>query len=1214
LQRKCDCGTHTIGGEQCDKCGKTGLGLQRSAVNPTPPPTAPPIVHDVLDAPGRALDTPTRAFMESQFNNFGLALTHTSRSPQLAQEGGLAVGPADDQFEHEADGVAARLASASQPTSLRSSPARYDFSRVRVHTDERAAQSARAVGALAFTVGQNIVFGSGQYAPATVRGRALLAHELTHVVQQSQNLRRATLQRSVGGFLRNIFINFPVIGFFLHFSQEELEGYLKKLDETGKIEDDSDSDNKAVEIANAWNRGDRKFVLTARRKALLILEMLSGYVSDDDEGAILGLLERSDNPELEYIFGEGQVKHEKLLSKLSSTKEQLYRFYQRRFSTAYPDLTLDQMMAGGAPPAKPDLQKLKDAKPGGTLVQPGDELPKRTGPYYSAVKSKETKRRTELVTLAEADSWVSEVYGQFLPKDKVKQAGETKGHAAKNVPLRTETPQDKNEPFISFLANCLQFELDKLTRKQRQDEDEKRKARAKCDAEEPGVAGFFDADSNDITVRTDRESPSTRLHEVVHAYADKSVNGKLTRYAMEGLTEYLTRQILSRHKLIKDEKRLAVSQSYGGPHDAILELSLIVGDAALAKAHFQGDVEGLAQVLGQDVFAKWLKLMEESDGWQEAVKLLRQRKTAQPGKVQKKAASPFVGARERIASRPRLAQTALGVGQANDQFEREADHVAERLMRSSWNETETSARGLMKEREMTISRKPEHEGGTHVPPEQEAEIDALTHGGAALPAPVRARFEPRFNHDFSRVRLHTDARAAESARAVNALAYTRGSHIVFGAGRYAPSTQEGDKLLAHELTHVVQQHSSSDAEGRTVQRKGGSFTGFFSKLGRSIASIFGGGGGFGEETLQEYLRGLDNEGDIEDDFDSDFKARAVVNAWRLGGSPYVLTERRKALLIREMQEGATGDDDEMAILEILERSYNFELSYIFGAGGVKVKDLNSDFHGEEWDRLKDFYARRFEDSDAMIKGSMSKPMGLPVALGVAMPFLGSWMSGDDLPGAKPEWNVPCVLGILCSEDKAVVSKLPQLKVQKADKVTEVYWEYEGAAWKMKTRERGAYSNADLKTIGLKKSANCPTAAEHIVHEVHHQGQPDTWTTAEKEKDAYTFAEEWSIKRGLPGRSDMRTTKPGSKEEVPDAQAIEQHVADRYSGSGGGAPGAQIVGHTSAGKTLVVMSPGQTPIERTAQQGDSHQDFDQTKSKLDGLPKVDPKEWVCPKIK
>lgn len=86
--------------------------------------------------------------------------------------------------------------------------------------------------------------------------------------------------------------------------------------------------------------------------------------------------------------------------------------------------------------------------------------------------------------------------------------------------------------------------------------------------------------------------------------------------------------------------------------------------------------------------------------------------------------------------------------------------------------------------------------------------EVLGSPGQPLDAATRAHMEPRFGHDFSRVRIHTDARAAESAQVVNALAYTIGPNIAFGKGRYMPSTVHGQKLLAHELTHVVQQMNS----------------------------------------------------------------------------------------------------------------------------------------------------------------------------------------------------------------------------------------------------------------------------------------------------------------------------------------------------------------------------------------------------------------------
>ncbi|HSZ60722.1 MAG TPA: DUF4157 domain-containing protein [Terriglobales bacterium] len=83
--------------------------------------------------------------------------------------------------------------------------------------------------------------------------------------------------------------------------------------------------------------------------------------------------------------------------------------------------------------------------------------------------------------------------------------------------------------------------------------------------------------------------------------------------------------------------------------------------------------------------------------------------------------------------------------------------------------------------------------------------DVLRSSGRPLDAATRAFFEPRFGRDFSGVRIHTDSQAAESARAVNALAYTVGRNVVFGAGSYQPASTEGDRLLAHELAHVVQQ-------------------------------------------------------------------------------------------------------------------------------------------------------------------------------------------------------------------------------------------------------------------------------------------------------------------------------------------------------------------------------------------------------------------------
>src|SRR5262249_8518847 len=81
---------------------------------------------------------------------------------------------------------------------------------------------------------------------------------------------------------------------------------------------------------------------------------------------------------------------------------------------------------------------------------------------------------------------------------------------------------------------------------------------------------------------------------------------------------------------------------------------------------------------------------------------------------------------------------------------------------------------------------------------------------------VRSFMEPRFGREFGGVRVHTDERAERSAESVDALAYTVGDHIVFGRGQYSPDSDPGRHLLAHELTHVLQQWSTASPSNPPV--------------------------------------------------------------------------------------------------------------------------------------------------------------------------------------------------------------------------------------------------------------------------------------------------------------------------------------------------------------------------------------------------------------
>lgn len=155
-------------------------GLQRAAVSEAPVREVPPIVHEVLRSTGKPLDMQTRAFMEPRFGRdfSGVPVNGMGSSTMQSQ---LAVGKPDDNFEVEADVIAEHITRMTAPKAGR----RYDFSGVRVHTDTQAAESARSVNALAYTVGSDVVFGAGQYVPQTSVGRRLMAHELAHVVQQT---------------------------------------------------------------------------------------------------------------------------------------------------------------------------------------------------------------------------------------------------------------------------------------------------------------------------------------------------------------------------------------------------------------------------------------------------------------------------------------------------------------------------------------------------------------------------------------------------------------------------------------------------------------------------------------------------------------------------------------------------------------------------------------------------------------------------------------------------------------------------------------------------------------------------------------------------------------------------------------------------------------------------------------------------------------------
>lgn len=150
-------------------------------------------------------------------------------------------------------------------------------------------------------------------------------------------------------------------------------------------------------------------------------------------------------------------------------------------------------------------------------------------------------------------------------------------------------------------------------------------------------------------------------------------------------------------------------------------------------------------------------------------------------------------------------QTKRKVNEAGDSYEQEAARIADRMIAGPGHHPFTGAPPRIQ------CHSGKSDGHLHTAP---ASVDqALSGPGRPLDPASRQDMELRFGYDFSGVRVHTDAKAAESALAVNALAYTAGKHVVFGAGQYTPFTEPGRRLLSHELAHIVQQGGTALQQG-----------------------------------------------------------------------------------------------------------------------------------------------------------------------------------------------------------------------------------------------------------------------------------------------------------------------------------------------------------------------------------------------------------------
>jgi hypothetical protein len=338
LQRRCACGG-------CQDCANKTLS-RRAENRGQKDEHAPPIVHDVLRSPGRPLDRATRADMERRFGR--------------------------------------------------------DFSRVRVHTGDTASRSAASVGAQAYTVGQNIVFGASGLSPTTREGRSLLAHELAHTVQQGDAATHSAAsieigeagdayereaESAAGAIVRGATINAPspirgmrlqaslldtvvdVLAFIPRlfgaelFTTNELREYLDGLRKRHAVEDSVFSDNKARACVG---RESEFGPYDTDTKTLLVREMAGGHVSFLDEGAIITLLRRAQIAERQkivtaigraFLWSKFDGSNRRILEALSMTAADANDALVGRLRSLDPDQLKDYQQNTSDPAVQQAIQR-----------------------------------------------------------------------------------------------------------------------------------------------------------------------------------------------------------------------------------------------------------------------------------------------------------------------------------------------------------------------------------------------------------------------------------------------------------------------------------------------------------------------------------------------------------------------------------------------------------------------------------------------------------------------------------------------------------------------------------------------------------------------------------------------------------------------------------------------------------------------------------------
>jgi len=773
LQRKCSCGSSAGKEGECEECKKKEGTVQRKSVGSSSIPAAPPIVHQTLRSPGQPLDSASRAFFEPRFG--------------------------------------------------------HDFGNVRVHADGLAAESARAVDARAYTVGRDIVLGSSASGAESAASRQLLAHELAHTIQQgSADLSRTeslrvnepgdaheqeadraansvTQPQSEHAAPSAIVQGEAAAGLAPVLQRQTVDSKddpkrLEKVHESlfGPAPAAGTSGSSAPGAATTtltWDATAKSKVISQLTQSLNDRLFKMGRASGDPEpvperttqtGAEAELLNadkelRKHFPmlpaalppatfkgRLHVMTNDAMLKEDFLRQRVTPvilTDTDVLKYGLKAGDTNFNKL-LDDIFADSYVAGK--IRKWAPFSFGGYTSGRGQGAPEII--LNQGLSSSELRSSLlhELVHFYTHKNFVDWVESTLTPTEYSEGIAEYLARIAMSE-------QEKKEQIKVSTYNAFVKKVETEVKPFVPDDDI---ARAVFLGEVWRIEGKSQVAMSTFKEQTGLKAAATHKEEQKESLAGPGI----IETVVEG-EHYRFMNLADEHPEPKPQHVTFFQEIY----------TKHVANDPTARLRFVGHASSPGTVDFNDKLslkrAKAFYKMARDAGVPED-QLLDAKDPPHFGETQ-----------------PTLENEDVQGRAFNRRVELFITHVAASSTTSPQSPETTPT-------EKEESPKGEGSGGTlerkavdgrpvaGVPP---IVHEVLRSPGQPLDAASRAFFEPRFGHDFSKVRIHTDERAAQSARSVNALAYAVGKDLVFGRGQYSPESLRGRTLVAHELAHVVQQ-------------------------------------------------------------------------------------------------------------------------------------------------------------------------------------------------------------------------------------------------------------------------------------------------------------------------------------------------------------------------------------------------------------------------